>query len=128
MLLCDSRFSYEYDYDSNVKLKGNIAIVTGGWNMDNTTGIFIDYLGDYYSYDEESGTLYLNNHYGVIGWFQKTQYWDDQYGKYRSKTEITDKVKKIVIGDDVTGELSATFEGYVNLKEIDFGKGVTSTY
>lgn len=83
----------------NVTITGNIQIVTGNWNASRESGIFIDFLGDYYTFDEATGELHLNNDYGVRGWFQIAQTYQ---GGIVPVTELTDKVKKVVVGDDVT--------------------------
>ncbi|MBQ9414604.1 MAG: leucine-rich repeat protein [Clostridia bacterium] len=107
-----------------VTISGNIAIVTGAWNADRESGLFIDYLGDYFTFDEQKGELHLNNAYGVRGWEQRV---DIGYsgGEFIRDAETVGKVKKVVIGKDVTyGEYRDWFSGYTNLKEIDFGNGV----
>lgn len=106
----------------NVTITGNIQIVTGNWNASRESGIFIDFLGDYYTFDEATGELHLNNDYGVRGWFQIAQTYQ---GGFVPVTELTDKVKKVVVGDDVTdAEWLEGFKGYKNLKEIEFGDTV----
>ena len=109
--------------EDNVNVTGNIQIVTGYWNADREVGIFIDFLGDYYTFDEAAGELHLNNDYGAQGWFQIARTY--QSGKPVPVTELTDKVKKIVVGDDVTdAQWQNGFDGYKNLKEIEFGDTV----
>lgn len=107
-----------------VTINGNVAIVTGGWNTSRRDGLFIDYKGDYYTFDEETGELNLYNDYGVRGWFQIVR--DYSNGTMQHVREITDKVTKVVVSDDVSdAQWINGFRDYVNLKEIVFGNTVT---
>lgn len=119
MIMCTGDFnSDEYDYDANITLIGNIDIVNGYWGSSRETGIMIDRLGDYYTFDEATGELHLYNDYGVRAWDQLT-YFGYEDGKPVLNHELIEKVKKVVIGKDVTVEGSQWFTDYKNLKEID---------
>ena len=118
LLLCTSTV-----VEDNCTINGNVQIVTGGWNTSRRSGIFIDYKGDYYTFDEETGELRLNNHYGVLGWWQVSRTYES--GKMYIKRELTDKVKKVVVSDKITSaDWVDGFREYVNLKEIVFGDKV----
>ena len=127
MIMCTGDFnSDEYDYDANITLIGNIDIVNGYWGSSRETGIMIDRLGDYYTFDEATGELHLYNDYGVRAWDQLT-YFGYENGKPVLNHELIEKVKKVVIGSDVTESGSQWFTDYKNLKEID-NEGQTDTW
>lgn len=106
--------------EDKVTINGNVQIVTGGWNTSRRDGILIDYKGDYYSFDEETGLLRLNNDYGWRGWQQLARTYES--GSAAPVTELTDKVKKVIVGDDVSdAQWIDGFRDYKNLKEIEFG-------
>ena len=111
-----------FDYQKNVTLKGNIAIVTGYWGSDRESGIFIDCLGDYYTFDETTGEVCIYNQYGVRGFRQASV--DPEAIGFKASREYADKVTKITVGDQVTWPQPEWFRGFDHLKEVDFGDGV----
>lgn len=121
--LKDSVLTDDYDYENNIKLVGDIDIMIGSWN-NSEYGIFIDKFDEYYTFDESTGTLTINNDYGYDAWNQIATEWRDS--KTRPVTEITDKVKKVVISDRINQYTNPSFPGYRNLKEIDYGNAVIS--
>ena len=125
LMLCAGQLSYQdYDYDKNVTVRGNIDIVTGYWGSDNTTGIFIDYLGDYYTFDKTTGVVNIYNHYGAYGFRQDSSEYIVGEG-YTPTARYADSVKKIVVGDETENPPYQWFRGFTHLEEVDLGDGIT---
>ncbi|MBQ6165399.1 MAG: hypothetical protein IJK23_13085 [Clostridia bacterium] len=125
LMICAGELSYqEYDYAENVTIKGNIDIVTGYWGSSNETGIFIDYLGDYYTFDKDTGTVNIYNHYGAYGFRQDSSEYVSGEGDLPT-AEYANAVKKIIVGDQVENPPFRWFMGFNHLKELDFGDGIT---
>ena len=98
-----------------VTMNGNIEIVSGAWNAGREFGIFIDYLGDYYTFDEETGVLTVNNAYGARGWGQRVCEYVN--GELIYDEETIAKVKKIVFNTDDLYYLGWDLYMYPNLEE-----------
>ena len=73
--------------------------------------------------DKSTGTVYIYNHYGALGFRQDSSEWTSD--GYRPTPEYANSVKKIVVGDETENPPFRWFMGFDHLKELHFGDGVT---
>lgn len=81
-----------------------------------------------YTFDEKTGTLTFYGQ-GMLGCNEGLEYFDDGYGDYRAydmeRFKVSfDKIRKVVIGDEITGIYQSFFQSMKWIEEVEIGAKV----